>query len=55
MSIAQSTDKTTVPRVRRWESIDRWFDRWDKAHDPDSRYGRYGKDPATIIAKADAS
>ena len=38
-------------RLARWEGIDSWLTRWEKAQDPDGKYGRIGKDPASVIAK----
>lgn len=51
MNVHRSTDKTRTRPVKQWEPIDRWLDRWEKAHDPGCIYGAYGKDPANVIVK----
>ena len=50
--MTRTTDRTPGDRTtRKWEPIDKWFERWDRAHDPDARYGRYGRNPADVIVK----
>ena len=67
MSISDSTDKDAraefarrrneglklrhAKRLARWEGIDSWLTRWEKAQDPNGQYGRVGKDPANVISK----